>query len=195
MAGEFIVNNKIYFFLHIPKTGGTTWSKIFRNIGLTTGHGFLKFKPDGYSFALIRNPLDRLVSCFFYLKNGGCHIGDYEDAVKYNIIENTFDSWIYKFNENPSFYFKQQHIMPMISRIGKKEYLDHIGLYENLENETLHLYKLFFSQEIKLKIPIINKSSHQHFEKYYNLELKNIVKKLYEEDITLYEEINNGKII
>ena len=203
MAGEFSHNGNKYFFLHIPKTGGKMWEYLFGGVGLTSGHGFVESKPEGYSFTIIRNPLDRLVSCFHYLKSGGCHLGDAEDAAKYHMAQHDFCDWIHLLKENPDFYFEQQHIMPMIRRIGKKENFDHIGLFENLETETRKLYCIIHDQDLEelervaseIELPIINKSKHNHFKQYYTEETENIVANLYKEDITLYKEILNAQDI
>ncbi len=194
MAGYFSHNNNTYFFLHIPKTGGTMWSKVFSDVGLTNGHDFLKQKPDAYSFTLIRNPLDRLVSCFSYLKNGGCWEGDAQDAERYGIKQNSFEDWIYILEKDPDYYFQQQHVMPMMYRIGNKDFLDYIGLFENLNHETKRLNYIFHDRAIG-DIPVINKGNHDNFDKYYTEKTKNIVEDLYKDDIKLYKEILNGKNI
>ena len=191
MAGEFIHKDKKYFFLHIPKTGGKMWERLFSGVGLTSGHGFVASKPEGYSFTIIRNPLDRLVSCFYYLKSGGCHLGDAEDAAKYHMAQHDFSDWIHLLKENPDFYFEQQHIMPMMKRIGKREYFDHIGLFENLEQETRDIYKMFGGKDLE-QVPVINTSDHKYFEEYYSEETRNIVTKLYKDDIMLYKETQNA---
>lgn len=219
MAGHFSHNGKDYFFLHIPKTGGKMWEHFFSEVGLRSGHALVRSKPKGYSFTVIRNPFDRLVSCFSYLKCGGCCGGDADDAIKYGIVQNSFSQWVKLIDEDPDYYFEQQHIMPMMRRIGKKEHFDHIGLFENLEEETIRLYSRIYNlpsmgiwNDLKtansmihtldadvtkklLEIPVINKSDHQHFEEYYTEETKNIVANLYKEDITLYKEILHAQNI
>ncbi len=191
MAGEFSYNRKKYFFLHIPKTGGKMWEHVFSGIGLTSGHGFVESKPEGYSLTVIRNPFDRLVSCFYYLKAGGCWSGDANDALKYDITNNTFEGWLKLASENPEHYLEQQHVMPMMRRIGKKENFDHIGLFENLEQETRDLYSIIYGHKID-EVPVINKSAHRHFEDCYTEETKAIVSELYKDDIKLYEELLNA---
>ena len=194
MAGEFSHNGRNYFFLHIPKTGGKMWEHLFSGIGLTSGHGFVESKPEGYSFTVIRNPFDRLVSCFCYLKSGGCWSGDANDAMKYGVTQNSFSDWVKLASEDPEYYLEQQHVMPMMRRIGKRENFDHIGLFENLEEETRKLYSIIHNQDL-IEVPIINKSKHQHFEEYYTEETKNIAANLYEEDIALYKEIKDAQNI
>ena len=191
MAGEFSYNRKKYFFLHIPKTGGKMWEHVFSGIGLTSVHGFVESKPEGYSFTVIRNPFDRLVSCFYYLKAGGCWSGDANDALKYDITNNTFEDWLKLASKNPQHYLEQQHVMPMMRRIGRKEHFDHIGLFENLEQETRDLYSIIHDHEIG-EVPVINKSAHRHFEDCYTEETKAIVSELYKDDIKLYEELLNA---
>ena len=203
MAGEFSYNGNKYFFLHIPKTDGKMGEHLFTGIGLTSGHAFVESKPQGYSFTIIRNPFDRLVSCFCYLKAGGCWSGDANDATKYGITQNTFSDWVKLASGDPEHYLEQQHVMPMMRRIGKKENFDHIGLFENLESETRKLYSIIHNQDLielerfanQIEVPIINKSKHNYFEEYYTEETKNIVANLYKEDITLYKEIKDAQNI
>ncbi|MDB4352887.1 sulfotransferase family protein [Porticoccaceae bacterium] len=191
MAGEFSHNENKYFFLHIPKTGGKMWEHLFSGIGLTSGHAFVESKPEGYSFTVIRNPFDRLVSCFYYLKAGGCWSGDANDALKYDITHNSFEDWLKLAAQNPEHYLEQQHVMPMMRRIGKKENFDHIGLFENLEQETKNLYSIIHGEDLE-EVPVINKSSHKDFRDCYTEETASIVAELYREDINLYKELLNA---
>ena len=190
----FQANNKTYFFLHIPKTGGKMLEQVFSAVGLKSGHDIITSKPEGYSFTIVRNPFDRLVSCFFYLKDGGCHVGDAEDAARYDIPQNIFSDWIKLIATDPNYYFEQQHIMPMMTRIGKVEYFDRIALFENLREEAQWLYREVFDQDIQ-ELPIVNQSKHKHFEEYYSRDTKNIVEKLYHDDIVLYEELKHAKAL
>ena len=67
----------------------------------------------------------------------------------------------------------------------------HIGLFENLEQETRDLYSIIHDREIG-EVPVINKSAHRHFEDCYTEETKAIVSELYKDDIKLYEELLNA---
>lgn len=193
MAGYFSHGDQRYYFLHIPKTGGTMLAQVLKKSGISTGHGFVKSKPDAYTFTVIRNPFERIISCFCYLQQGGCWTGDVEDAAKYDITNNNFKNWIKLVYENPEKYFQQQHVMPMAKRIGDIKFFDKIALYENLEQETKNLHEMIFGKALDI-VPVVNKTERRHFQQYYDEETKNLVQKLYEEDITIYKDLNNGKI-
>ena len=82
--------------------------------------------------------------------------------------------------------------MPMMRRIGKREYFDHIGLFENLEEETKKLHSTIYDEIIE-EVPVINKSNHKHFKDCYTEETAAIVADLYRDDIGLYKEIVNAQ--
>ena len=192
MSGQFRYKGTDYYFLHIPKTGGTLWSRIFAHTGLSPGwpdgHRVLKKKPKGYSFAMVRHPLDRLWSCFHYLKEGGVCESDRKDAENYSIVGNTFPQWVEMLDKNPELFFRQQHLMPMVQRIGPRENLDHIGLFQNLIKETQKLSEMFDGLR-RMRIPVVNKGSGIHFQECYTQRMKDIVRSVYKEDIEFYKRI------
>lgn len=71
-------------FVHVPKTAGFSITKQLFH-GLATEHTearvWQSLVPTGdwnrrFKFAFVRNPSDRFISAFWYLKSGGLHIGD-----------------------------------------------------------------------------------------------------------------------
>jgi hypothetical protein len=184
----FKVNDKDFFFLHIPKTGGKMLEQVFSQFGLRSGHDVLDSKPNTFSFAVIRNPLDRLVSSFFYLKAGGCCGMDADDALKYDIKNNDFKPWVKMLHADPEKYFKQQHLRPMTKQIGHFSYIDYYILFENLEQETKAMYQAFAGHEID-SLPIVNASKHDHYENYYTEETKKLASEVYNDDTTLHKLI------
>jgi GR25 family glycosyltransferase involved in LPS biosynthesis len=116
--------NKLFFFMHIPKTGGTSIdeSNLFESPRF--GHADLqRFKhllADDYRyyrcFTLVRNPWDRLASAFYYISEGGSgskwdlltkanHIGRYQGD---------FKKFLGDFITLPTKYLKLLHFKPMI---------------------------------------------------------------------------------
>ena len=192
MSGQFRYKGNDYYFLHIPKTGGTLWSRLFAHTGLSPGyadgHKILHEKPKGYSFAMVRHPLDRLWSCFSYLKKGGGWEGDRRDANNYYINRKSFPEWVDLLEKTPEFYLRQQHLMPMVRRIGSRGNLDHIGLFENLIKETQKLSSMFDGVR-RMSIPVVNKGSGVPYQTCYTRKMKAIVEEVYKEDMEFYQQI------
>jgi len=188
-----IINHQKFFFLHIPKTGGMAIENILFN-NFTYDHKILKSKPRAFSFCIIRNPFDRLVSTYFYLKQGIGNSQDVIDAIHYDILKYDFHEWIYAIYRNPTFYLQQTHIMPMMDRIVDKNYIDYIGLYDNFDYEIQYLSNILYGKNIVTTISKINSSNHNNFESYYTDETKDIVYKIYQKDFIMYEDIVKNKI-
>lgn len=187
----FDYQGKEYYFLHIPKTGGRMWRSLFSDIIPKTKkkHECLKQKLNAYTFTIIRNPLDRLVSAFFYLKSGGSNQYDIKSCIKYNLLDMSFNEFIKDLYLNPEYYFQQAHFRPMIDRIGNISFIDHIALYDNLQQETRIMYKIFYNKELREDIPVIGKSQHNNFSIYYNKKRKNMIESIYEKDVYLYQSV------
>ena len=189
-------NGKKYYFLHIPKTGGQTIRRLLRR-NVDSWHDIfhqrLFKKPEAYTFTTIRNPLDRLVSTFFYLRAEGTSRGDRKDRVSYNIT-GEFEDFVNRLASDPEYYFRQQHLKPMMRYINDVEYIDRFMLFDNLEKEVISLYKMITGKDLET-IPHRNKGKHKHFETYYTEKTKAIVESIYSEDVKLYQFIRSGSCI
>ena len=186
----FFYQSREYFFLHIPKTGGSMWRHMFADVIPVTKkkHEFLQEKLDAYTFTIIRNPLDRLVSAFFYLKAGGTNEYDNQSCIKYNLRNISFNEFVEALYLDTG-YYSYVHFIPMVNRIGDIKFFDRIALYDNLEKETREMYKIFHNKELEGNIPIILKSNHNVFNLYYDKKTRKMTESIYEEDICLYETI------
>lgn len=182
---------KEYYFLHIPKTGGRMWRCLFSDIIPKTNkkHEYLKQKLNAYTFTIIRNPLDRLVSSFFYLKSYGSNPYDMKSCIKYNLLNMSFNEFVEALYLNPEYYFHQTHFKPMMNRIGNISFIDYIALYDNLERSTRGIYQIFYNKELKEDIPVIGKSQHNNFSMYYDKKRKEMVESVYAKDVSLYQSI------
>ena len=183
-------------FVHIPKCAGVSLWKSFssRNIEYF-GHGGLHFrKPfschDSYknyfSFSFVRNPWDRLVSTFFFLKSGGHHKNDMSAYSKYmKTHSESFKEFIIeKFNNeaiNQVIHLKPQHHW-----ICKNDQVcvDFLGKTESLQNNVNELCSALNIESIELRH--LNQSTHKHYAEYYDNETREIVAEKYARDIEYF---------
>ena len=173
-----IIQEHKAIFIHIPKNAGTSIETLFTNKSFRIQpykhaniHEIKKKFPEIYNsyrkFTIIRNPYDKMVSWYFYLKK---QIGE-----DHNVIE--FSEWLkdpFKFwhVNDPTYFLDSQHTWVDDTVVLIK--------YENLDKEL----NQFFGKEINL--PITNKSDHDHFSSYYNKESSNIIYNKYKKDFEKY---------
>ena len=165
-------------FIHIPKNAGSSIETYFANESFriqpnkhdTINEIKKRFKNsyDNYSkFTIIRNPYDKMVSWYFYLKR---NVGE-----NHNVIE--FNDWI----KDPSKFW---HANDPISYLKPQcKWIDNtveIIRFENLNEELNN----FFGEDIDL--PITNKSNHNHYSTYYNKNSIDIIYDRYKEDFKRY---------
>lgn len=179
-------------FVHIPKTAGCSIEYALsgkserKHISLEKINSLVK---DYYIFSVVRNPLDRLVSMFFYLKKleetpykskmtfsdfikEGSNWWKSNYSIRYRDYEDNFDWEQYK----KTFYFTPQ--TTWIKRDGKIA-VDAIIKFENLEIE---FYQVCKKLNIATTLEHLNYTEHQHYGYYYDEELIDICKKWFEDD-------------
>ena len=173
-----IIGEHKTIFVHIPKNAGTAIETLFGNSSFriqpnkhASIHDIKKIFPAVYSlyrkFTIIRNPYDKMVSWYFYLKR---NLGE-----QHNVIE--FNKWI----QDPSKFW---HANDPISYLKPQcKWIDNtveIIRFENLNEELNN----FFGEDIDL--PITNKSNHNHYSTYYNKNSIDIIYDRYKEDFKRY---------
>tara|TARA_R100000742_G_C4221744_1_gene45347 strand:- start:41 stop:577 length:537 start_codon:yes stop_codon:yes gene_type:complete len=164
-------------FIHIPKNAGTSIETLFANSSFRIQprkhdniYDIKKKFPKVYDsyrkFTIIRNPYDKMVSWYFYLK---------KQMGLDNIIE--FSEWI----KEPS---KLWHANDPICFLDPQHtWVDDTVVLIRYENLNEELDK-FFGEKINL--PITNKSDHKHFSCYYNKKSSDIIYNRYKEDFDKY---------
>lgn len=178
-----IIDKYKCIFVHIPKNAGTSIEEYFGNESVRiqpSKHADIheiktRFK-NSYKnyrkFTIIRNPYDKMVSWYFYLKR---NLGE-----NYNIVD--FNQWI----KDPSSFW---HADDPISYLKPQcDWIDdtvEIISFENLKEEL----NIFFNEKINL--PVTNKSNHNHYLEYYNDESLDIVYNKYKKD---FKQFNYKKI-
>ena len=181
-------------FVHIPKVAGVSINKaLFGNLG--GGHraildyslifGKNEFK-SYYKFTFVRNPWDRLLSAYLFLKEGGLHKNDANWSEKELSGLSNFDefvkNWVNKINIEKGIHFKPQY---KFITINGKIAVDDVYKVENI---NLDFEKICGKLNVQNRLQFLNKtkSKTKNYRNYYNDETKKIVEKVYKKDIKLF---------
>jgi hypothetical protein len=179
-------------FVHIPKCAGTSVSKaLFGNFSgghLTFDEYLNHFEPgciaSYFKFTFVRNPWDRVVSCYHYLKDGGSREGDRlwfsTELAPLKDFEQFVKRWLNKENIWTKQAFTPQYHY-IVERRNKAQ-VDFVGYLENLEEDFEHIRT---RMGLDCHLQHVNKSKHHDYRDYYNEETKAIVAEAYETDIKL----------
>jgi len=200
-----IVDDQKLIFIHIPKNAGTSVEAFLGHypmIGVELKHiGISEVKkrfPKAYNsyrkFTIIRNPYDRMVSWFFFLKK--------RIKTKYYETEN-FNEWIknsLEIQKDINEYIDEsveeiKYLFDLKGFVNSNRFLDpqytwiddtvEVIKFENI-NEGI---SSFFNKKIKL--PVKNASNHDYYLEYYNQNSLDIVYKRYKKD---FKKFNYKKI-
>lgn len=202
---------KNILFIQIPKTGSTSVVEYFdmfkihlshskinprkfdNSSHLTTGHLDItlpdnphfsnEFYRNSFKFCVVRNPYDRAVSLYHFLKS------------KNQLKKFNFKSWIRylhkyrneipgnrKYDKNVVTYKQIKNMWnPMVTwiphDIDKIYYLE-----EGLQSIVQDVCKHVGYSEIKDKVKYMNKSKHSNFKKYYDPETALLLEEIYKDD-------------
>ena len=134
-------------FIHIPKTGGNSIQKaLFENPSVhvrwsdyynKNSEKFYRF----FKFAVVRNPWDRLVSAFFYLKNGGMNNEDKQWADENIQCFETFEEFVFGWLNKKNVY-TWMHFIPQTYWIcdhNKRIMIDYIARLETMDEDFLFI--------------------------------------------------------
>lgn len=191
--------NKKYnsIFVHVPKVAGSSIERaLYSTKGKVTHRTALEYKKiykgsfsDRYKFAFIRNPYDKFVSAYEYLRQGGRNDFDKKWAERYILPHATFRDFVLALNDTEFrkkvcswMHFKPQYLF--VCDENKRVIVDFIGKYENLESDFGIVLN---SLGLASNLPHENKTKERNdFMEYYDSETKKIIEKIYEDDFTLF---------
>jgi hypothetical protein len=182
-------------FVHIPKAAGVSVNKaLFGNLG--GSHHKLKdyqliFNKKEfnayYKFTFVRNPWDRLVSTYFFLKNGGFHENDKvwfdENLSQFNNFEEFVLNWL-----NEDNIYKWIHFIPQYEfiTVNGKVLIDDIYKLEHIEESMVTIaQKLNLTLELRHENQNPNRKSK--YREYYSPKTKDVVSSVYKKDIELFD--------
>ena len=124
-----------------------------------------------FKFCFVRNPWDKIVSHYFFSRYGSEFVHNTFDYAK-----TTFEDFVenHVMNENDCMLCKKQSVW--------YSGVDYIARYENYEDEITNIFNLLKIEDTPV-IHNINKTQHNHYEKYYNDRTIMMVYEKYKDEI------------
>lgn len=184
-------------FIHIPKNAGSSVKTSLFGVDEENHKELIRYEahsPEKYrrlfKFCIVRNPWDRVLSAFTFLKSGGLHATDEAWANRYLSDVTSFEAFVHRLQDDTfsravlrQTHFAPQHIWIMDSRnsIG----VDYIVRFEHLEGDLREMEALV-EWECELGTHE-NKSSSPAYEEMYDAEMARQVGQLYQRDIELFD--------
>ncbi|MGE0084018.1 MAG: sulfotransferase family 2 domain-containing protein [Desulfococcaceae bacterium] len=189
--------NKIYrpyfdktktIYIHIPKVAGTSIGTAL--YGEDPYHYCLssfEVKDEKkfsyyFKFSFVRNPWDRIVSSYLYAKKS--YLKDKYHSLGfialYENFENFVINWVNRDNVNNHYFFFPQ--MKYITNLKGDIGLDFLGKYENIDSDFRAICQKI---GIDAVLPLLNKTEHSHYSDYYSSKTKDIIFKVYKDDIQM----------
>ena len=193
-------------FIHIPKNAGSSIKNYFKYSSSYNTHRTIdqikQENPEAYNsyrkFAIVRNPYDRMVSWYFYLKkemekehlkgdwrwkSGEYFASNFKEWVKYPMGDH-YPKWKISNTSNSKDLIKC-NISLLSPQYAWIDDTVNILKYENISKDLNN----FFEEQID--IPIFNNSKHEYYLNYYDKDSLDIVYDRYKQD---FDKFNYKKL-
>ena len=187
-------NKYKFIFIHIPKCAGHSVITSLFGKSCTNHENIIAYRRKNkkkfnasYKFTFVRNPYDRMVSAFFFLKRGITDL-DREFAAKHlNQFDNFKDFALelknlkFKKSVGKCPHFKPQHTF--ICDKNNNIAVDFVGHLESIQTDFLVVKEHF---KIECNLLKKNNTKHKPYQDYYNEEIRKIVYEIYKKDFDLF---------
>ncbi len=180
-------------FVHIPKTGGVSVSHALfggRSGGHMTYRDYQRVLGKrqvrrSFSFAFVRNPWDRLVSAYEFLKKGGMNDDDKlwadRQLAGFSTFEQFVEEWVNEENVRKGVHFKPQ--ADFVWDDSRDVAVDFVGKFERFEED---FNEVLAALGVASSLPHLNKSHRRSYIDCYSSRTEQIVARVYRSDIELF---------
>ena len=172
-----------------PKCGSRTMHDAFREGGMNFGpEKYVQvpnFAENYFSFAFVRNPYDRLVSCYCQkIVEAIPSEAQFRKTFRWelNYQKPSFKNFI-KIIAKDKNITKDRH-WDLYHNLSPVDSIDFIGKFENMQDDFNLL-----CDKIRIRrqdLPHKNKSKHKHYSEYYDDETRKILAEKYSKDIEYF---------
>ncbi|MCV3376266.1 sulfotransferase family protein, partial [Campylobacter sp. IFREMER_LSEM_CL2151] len=185
-------------FIHVPKVAGSSIERVIYQtdrwlVGHVKASDYVKLdrnKFESYfSFGFVRNPYDRVVSAYHYLRSGGGNLVD-ETWAKENIYKyNSFEEFVLNLQNNDERIkiLSWMHFVPQYKYLcdnDKNILVSFIGKFEKLDEDFKKILNILNRKD---SLVHVNKSKHYAYKDYYNYETYKIIREIYKNDFEIFD--------
>lgn len=139
-----------------------------------------------FKFAFVRNPYTQALSAWLFEEKKWSILNDNKLINEKKLTKQKFIKWL-KNIRNKKSYFYDKFPASKIYTLENKIAVDYIGKFENLRRDVLKIKKILKLPKEKFKLEHTKKNTSKNHLKYYNNESKELVKKIWAEDLEFFK--------
>lgn len=203
---KYISHQHNFIYFEVPKTGTSSLLSFLKNLGtieqMQGQYDFLNY-PDYHRLAFVRNPWDRVLSCY---RNKIKQDSNFQSKYFANGVMKKFHRFNVFYAGMPFREFVQAvakipdriadgHFASQYTRLfqNNKLVITHLARFENYRDEV-ELFLKKVGIETDLKFPHLNQTARGNtYAEYYNAETIRLVEDRYSEDIDRFGYRFNGE--